>query len=42
MAQADGGSADGALVVLCRSCNSRKNAEVRRRGRRPGGSPVGR
>lgn len=30
VAQADGGAADGPLTVLCRSCNSRKNAQVKR------------
>ncbi|MCI1256566.1 MAG: hypothetical protein LKG15_07760 [Corynebacterium provencense] len=39
MAQADGGAAAGDLSVLCRSCNSRKNAVTRRPSRsRPRGS----
>ncbi|WP_318553294.1 HNH endonuclease [Corynebacterium provencense] len=39
VAQADGGAAAGDLSVLCRSCNSRKNAVTRRPSRsRPRGS----
>lgn len=34
-AVADGGSPTGALTVLCRACNSRKNAQVRRSTTRP-------